>query len=1683
MARVFDKPHYKGEALDRFLFLRDPERFESSALIAACGVDIELETEVAYMLGRSEDHEEKLQSKAYEFGIGKDAFKVVRTFDVVSAALRKIVPDSDIKRIVSDSHGAIALFGMYLRGEAHITRARDTNMSATEEAAREIAAIGMMASFATPKLCSPATRALRMYSYLCREYPQIADMWDCAEGWRMSVASSKARDHLRVAVSGDEELDIEQLKISEGSWYRHHAAWESYIVLGISIHKIGGKVFVFDNNTRSQLHDVLVSAPQWVLYGCNHRNPRAESAAYAALLYIGSALKKMAVVDCEHLAAQMKKSYAVVLAHYQSEGAGSTDEMQEIALGKMARDSTHGEDPWFETILKFDDELAVDFGTAWNLMPGVDIDPRALASSVQKKMEAPKEFVEATWEEFMIYSAGAITAHIIYSQRKPADEYEWECAPDGPPEWAVRCADGTLTYPGDGDRARIRRALKWEKTLEWWHFKAQDVTHIFADRARYESRYAMGTSDRADSNELLYAMKHGSMLSGKYTPAEVREAAERGEILGDPVIAIAGKGENTKVGAKARETGSADDVRRELISEGEVNVRRLARLLDGATCGMSRQQLESAIHRILSGASKDAVLEALDFEGWSPNAVRKWHMRFQQLLYSFFDTKLDARLCFVNPTMVLSHGGVHTLWTSNDGSLQGFWGSGDTILNSLMLQFAFHREKGRGSFIAESRIRKVTLIDDVLALLSQFGMPAFDAMRRMIVHMAELGYKAEVLKTLLSHVKGHFLNRLYSERQEVITSAKIFAKANREYERQFTTVWERVDSVFGSFLGAADRGADPVMAYTFAIHRSLAVMKACAHRLSFDTAIVTLATAFLPRQAMGWGLPAFAQWVTREATSALGSGFSVVAVVADILEDSDPRACAALRSLLRAISLEVPVDRSVMAVAEDPFQVALPDVINPSTPVLRLYKIALSRAVTAPEFLRLTTMGESSAYARNLERAIRASEWPAAILAEWCSSLPHAVVRGVMATAESNEAVLVYTSVRERARARGELNRLNALAVRGVEKYSRSVLVGNEKRISASDVLARLMKTARMSDALPIRDSYIPGVLDSIRQSAGAGAFEVSMPTYTASEMFNRVPGGGIRRTITSENVVESSEVEGDRADPVFAAYLRMSGVSSIVRAYGGDPTPLETFWALAWTGDSEFTRCIDIQLNGANPIRLAQRVARRNNSVFGWPNAVRGVSVNAHSAIQQFEAMSVKTPFLSVVFTLKAAALLDIRLGCYYPEGATRYYNFASAHELFAHTTYPSHAQVPVFEEMVCALEGPLAEALRVKQREYTYRLGAMGDAVFGMRGVAVLGGDSSAFAVLSARSTGHTAGLLTRLGGVSTKLNEFEKSRQARADVEVPVRGQSRGAIVADLAEDQFSRDAIGLVIDIGMLNGDDNALADLVTRATALLRDAPAWVARNGIALPLREFVTTGGAERHKFARALAVSGAGDRKYFENMAADYERRSREMTRTAKVRYWAMYMQHIMLSCAGEQKRKPDVALRVGSIVAGVNSATENLLFQLDAIGPGLSSSVDYYLAHMAGQHVRVRGGLARGLSALVSDALPTDFSQRDQVIGGAFKAVSDAELFLEADILVPQAVKEGSHVRGMGPVEVELTMPEVQFLGMDLPPTDHKPALGPEHMQREFLASMGIFEGGIDENMYEDYKQWQRTRGMDI
>jgi len=1247
MARVFKKPHFVDQ--DRFLY--ENAGIDPSATQAAeqGALDLWLEEEDFEIPTRND----RLAHRAAQTGM--DRFEALTK---IAAFIRTTFRQ---KTRLYDHDAVLDMWLHIISGDILVCDKIFSPYITVETTARECASFGMIGSFASPAEAAQFSKTLPLFKDLLAKHRTCAAAMALADAIRLNVVSKESSHHIRGVFSGTEELDEESCTISAGTVGEYLINVDCYALGPVTAFSFNDRVWILSKDTRDSLAQILWSSGMWVLASMSHLHPLAESCATAALEYVKGAVAVNNIEDRVFLARQMKSSYAVFLAEFKTKEATPAEQSlikaQRAGLLAEAEGYRKAEYLWYAACKSWPEELKIDMGTAWNLLPAPDSDIALTNDECRRKFNAPREFNKEAWHDFIEYSRNAIVAHYLVKHKDKTVEWEEEDAESL--EWVIKCRSGILEYPSKEDRRHPVRFLSWERHLETWGYTAQDVTHIYSDIKKYADPATLSETAQGGMSELTYYIKNGMILSGKWDPESIRECWKKGYIPGDRVLYEAVKSENTKVPGKQRETMSADDILRECLTEVDINLSKIGNFAHGVAMRAGRRGTEQGIKNVISGYRGNKLIVSLDVSGWSPNMQREGETAFIDMLLDMFDIPKAMRVSpiFRNINVVASRMGFHSTWEATDGSVQGFFGTGDTILHSCMAQWCFSRMKASGTIERGAKMAKFALIDDIVALLSNTKVDLDRVLEEFTESYGLLGFTADKTKTIAREHSGHFLNRFYYSGEEVITAHKIMARCDREWDRRWISVFDEIDSIFGSALGASDRGASPAAAYVIAMWRSMHRIH-CVSRAYQDlgTEFSTI-SAWLPRSMCGAGIPSFAHWVTKEGALNLEAALSVPMVIADKYEEVSKPICVAIKRRVYEIASS-PIDTpSPERFMDDPLNVKLTASIDPSNVLRSAARDCIKRLKPHAELAALMSVQDDPQYSALLFGFLKSAVYPSDIISQLSASLPHTVVVNLV------EKMMKSDSILSRATAQAKDRIWKAFRASNVKAcmFTRLVPTNRSKvMVSTASSLAELIRERQCTQlGVTVTGLRAPAASDLLRQLAPstteAGIHVESIKVYvpevgptnmlTAPYRAGKKLLGTVLRTRNPKSANVSINTTVRDAGPIPNAFRKAVSVAAMADVLGCDISAIKKVWSRAWTGrDNSFPE-VTGSVESSNTQRVAQRFKMVNHTVAGYVNFASHVAVDANQLISRYDMSPKAFSWLTLVYFLKAAASLDAEL------------------------------------------------------------------------------------------------------------------------------------------------------------------------------------------------------------------------------------------------------------------------------------------------------------------------------------------------------------------------------------------------------------------------------------------------------
>uniref|UniRef100_A0AAT9JND3 RNA-dependent RNA polymerase n=1 Tax=Zootermopsis nevadensis qinvirus 1 TaxID=3133546 RepID=A0AAT9JND3_9VIRU len=1186
----------------------------------------------------------------------------VSTAENMAYILRAIDHKYSAYTWVSDDAAIASLLYLTLTGKTHAKPIQVDNFTDCECTASTMSFLGATAGLASPAPAFDKFKAIRPFSYLYREHPSIFTAYEYADCWINSSYNLSCNNAIRnlPTYNSNDLLDIARLRNTPLTKAYPNLMFYSVsdLLFVICQNNEGNFVYLLDDTAKKELTYFLRKPAKWLIYGAfYHDKPECTDVTATDISRVGVTY----VIDClrecylnrtvfGEFASMMKTSYNFILAGLSSHAA--TKELQRNALVESINDLHVSPKikPWYLILRDYPIHYAIDFGTIWSMYPAVDADLKVFDEALQEKLNAPREYSDDAWAEFTSYCAGVISAHICLKER--STDFIW--SENEVPEWATICASGVLKYPPIRNKNRILHHMKWVPYMDTWYFDANDVTHVAADIKKYENPYDLSKLTKADTNELLFALKNAPNFSNGKSPMEVRNEWTNHSLDFDRVLYVAVKRENTKYGPKVRDTHSACDVLREILSEVDHNFTTLAHTIDGCATGKSRVSIERRLFDITNKAQDTDAFISVDVEGWSPNAPRKKHLEFVDFLLSFYEGNHTVSDVFTDLKIVNSRRGYHNVWTPKDGSIQGFFGTADTILHSLMIQWVFTKYRAEISKddaqVIGTKVTKLVLIDDAVALIER-GYKYIDRILPRFRHYyGLLGYKLDIIKTLVSNCSCHFLNRAYMKNHEVLSACKVFAKAEMTTELRFPTCWQLIDSIYTSYSSASDRGAAPFLSYYMANFATVQYIFRRTHNFRVHCTFFQFVGAWLPRSFGGLGLPNMTSWLTHTADHQEDDGFATLKYIHDLNMKYHiiPTVTDSFNKVLADIHTIEIIPPTVLGFIADPWHVRSKFYVDVSNAVSSAFRSVVRKMDLSSKFSQLYAKSTDSSYVEMLDRAVKASNWPAHVVKAWGDSLPHTILDSLLVKVYHSDVMASLMSYTSRSRTVKAVQHQNREALNAWTKYTGNLNPLEDPTIMGSIYLLKIRsENARLLNYTTTyleSASTLEGVVHTEQQRTMASRKHPSIKKI--DDLYFGTPDTSMQRTRSSHPNAHLA-VKFDRSpNPVLRSVIAMCRVASCCNTMGWNPVALTNTYYQAWCGTVNAQVIIDIEVGNMSRKLICAVTRKTIHTCRLFPNASKASAVSAHTIISMLEDIPKTFDWLSVICTIETVRAICIALG-----------------------------------------------------------------------------------------------------------------------------------------------------------------------------------------------------------------------------------------------------------------------------------------------------------------------------------------------------------------------------------------------------------------------------------------------------
>lgn len=529
----------------------------------------------------------------------------------------------------------------------------------------------------------------------------------------------------------------------------------------------------------------------------------------------------------------------------------------------------------FVVNLPISDRAKIDLAHSYHGLPAPDADIQLVSRNMMLKQSAQNYVDPSDLEEFLAYCRTMDLIRILNKHGESAYRFIYEHATGIQvskthlPEWVKSAAHGDTTYPPVEEFGKlcIRGIYPSIYEVENWFLDARDVTHVYNCGESYQGKI--------EDNEILYVLRKGPMLSNHISPLLLKEiiASPDSHVPWDTQATLAAKKENTKYGDRVRETISASDVLREANTAFDLNAIPITHAMPGISLRASASEVGSqfTMHAMHTTTAYKHLIVSTDIKSWSPKANREAIFAHHEYLQTLTTKPVFVKHLWDKMWVRSMKQNVDVSFKSPGGMFQGWTGTTDTIFHVHMISWSIRRLKNKGILLPDEQSSISTLIDDAVVSLSVSSRRSDEDVSRLCREFynelrdcyMKLGMEIDETKTLVSARKYVFLNQMYLDGSEVLTSMKTFCRIGKAGKREVSGTLDKINEIISQTASAISKGSDPYSTYMFGSVRALQpyFFKIGRKALRKSRAQIIL-KAILPNTAGGLGIPSMTKMMT-----------------------------------------------------------------------------------------------------------------------------------------------------------------------------------------------------------------------------------------------------------------------------------------------------------------------------------------------------------------------------------------------------------------------------------------------------------------------------------------------------------------------------------------------------------------------------------------------------------------------------------------------------------------------------------------------------------------------------------------------------------------------------------------------------------------------------------------------------
>jgi len=1307
MAKVFDIPRYRGQTKNKLVSYLSlaadfgepmaPRVFEwyqqnetsdsltSGEALRAGMIELDIEALNDPILEDELGEGVGLLRQAYEDGLKSGGLsrnpKLTSYGIAIAGCLGKALNGS--QRVLCDDEAAFEFVHMYLSGNVECT----ASTRAVQYDSRS-AAMAVDAAIAGAMACNHGNNVKDVFQRRIRFPGQTNGIALRFHKWHTAIEKLKLSSMSPAMKSAHAEIELTCREIhmfsAEGTYAGRHLQCQSLYRVG-PFFFIGypDVVLVFDHAAVSQLLDCSTFWDGVAHYCTNWRASAPDTSDPAMMTnaltkcvsWMSRCLAEMPAEEQPALPRLMKIGQHRFQNRFHADHVTINTgwEERDAALREAGRTVLNSD--WCDCLesTRLPGRMAMDLANLYHGLPAPDCDLSALYAKSREKLTSPNPYDATFADEFLRYCKAADLARAIVKYRERVKTGSVSTYHMRDQTWYRKCMRGILVLPPreDWGKAWVENFFEVNFTTSAWFWEAGDVTRVEPSHSTYSSVTGCAALPREYHNELLYALKHAPQIAEGFEPADVDRRISSGCADWDKPVVLAAKSENTKFGRKVRATWSADAITREATSQYDRCAIPLAALYRGITSRKRPEACDALMSDINADvrSNRPTLIVSNDAAGWSDTGPRRlWAQHHDYVLRTTTAPKgIKLENIWDNMVAYMNKRGDVRHFPATETLFQGFTGTMDSLLNDRLSLYCVRVAKEKHLLREHEGARTAAMIDDAVQALV-FDSDTTDDRLQTIVDQhydttftvwANVGAELDKHKTMYSTHSFIYLNRFNCEGSEVLTPAKIFAKADRDFTRRYASILDHTDTVLGAYRSAAGRGADPLVCYAYAIFRVCHLCVQTASQFGLAGATRTVATLFAPRGMGGLGLPSLTGFLTNEIHDGITSFLNIMYTLSDRQQrDCDRRTT---QGITRAVAMQPFAKGKYESLASRPREVYMHGVVDPGTPVRSFLQSKLASYTESPVFSEM--LAAPPAENAFFEELVKLGVWDANVLESFTAALPNRVRAALLDRAGRSEILVRVTSFKDRARLSDRLKEGNATFVLHISQIPLARVVTPEANLRAQVY----------DDASWIRDQYYQEldarvVNHTVPDYAGCWAPQPSEGTSVATvsylaptskcyetgnpsvykNVYDGIPPMGVKRAVRSKsakitdhetyktmNIVQKTVAEG----AAVVAYVRS-------KSDPGDYSPDELWAAFcaAW-GVGSLDMIPDLGLRyrvDASTKRIGIRNSRTSHLLLPMPNSRDLVQVNASRLARYLDSISTPLDLYAMIDCLRCMGIVE---------------------------------------------------------------------------------------------------------------------------------------------------------------------------------------------------------------------------------------------------------------------------------------------------------------------------------------------------------------------------------------------------------------------------------------------------------